>query len=163
MIIDEIQESAAIYNRIRDFTRQLKSDFIITGSYLGRILDREFKYSAGDLESLEIHTLDFGEFLQALGEASLYEELDLYGQSADEVYQKLSEYYSIYTKIGGYPAVILRYLENRSIEGANAELLKSIKWFTNESKRYFNDPHIRNRKARFLTSRALLDTVPTGL
>ena len=63
MIIDEIQESAAIYNRIRDFTRQLKSDFIITGSYLGRILDREFKYSAGDLESLEIHTLDFEEFL----------------------------------------------------------------------------------------------------
>lgn len=163
MIIDEIQESAAIYNRIRDFTRQLKSDFIITGSYLGRILDREFKYSAGDLESLEIHTLDFGEFLQALGEAGLYEELDLYGQSADEVYQKLSEYYSIYTKIGSYPAVVLRYMENGSIEDANAELLKIIKLFTNESKRYFNDPHIRNRKARFLTSRALLDTVPTGL
>lgn len=56
MIIDEIQESAAIYNRIRGFTRQLKSDFIITGSYLGRILNREFKYSAGDLDSLEIHT-----------------------------------------------------------------------------------------------------------
>lgn len=101
--------------------------------------------------------------MQALGEASLYEELDLYGQSADEVYQKLSEYYSIYTKIGGYPAVVLRYLENRSIEDANAELLKIIKLFTNESKRYFNDSHIRNRKARFLTSRALLDTVPTGL
>lgn len=94
VIIDEIQESAAIYNRIRGFTRQLKSDFIITGSY---------------------------------------------------------------------PAVVLRYLENRSIEDANAELLKIIKLFTNESKRYFNDPHIRNRKARFLTSRALLDTVPTGL
>lgn len=94
VIIDEIQESAAIYNRIRGFTRQLKSDFIITGSY---------------------------------------------------------------------PAVVLRYLENGSIEDANAELLKIIKLFTNESKRYFNDPHIRNRKARFLTSRALLDTVPTGL
>lgn len=34
VIIDEIQESAAIYNRIREFTRRLKSDFIITGSYL---------------------------------------------------------------------------------------------------------------------------------
>ena len=66
VIIDEIQESAAIYNRIREFTRQLKSDFIITGSYLGRILNREFKYSAGDLDSLEIHTLDFREFLMAL-------------------------------------------------------------------------------------------------
>lgn len=35
VIIDEIQESAAIYNRIREFTRRLKSDFIIAGSYLG--------------------------------------------------------------------------------------------------------------------------------
>ncbi len=139
VIIDEIQESAAIYNRIREFTRQLKSDFIITGSYLGRILNREFKYSAGDLDSLEIHTLDFREFLQALGEADLYEELDLYGQSTDEVYQKLSEYYRVYTKIGGYPAVVLRYLESGSIEEANTELLKIIKLFTNESKRYFDD------------------------
>ena len=37
VIIDEIQESPAIYNRIREFTRMLESDFIITGSYLGRV------------------------------------------------------------------------------------------------------------------------------
>ena len=108
VIIDEIQESAAIYNRVREFTRQLKSDFIITGSYLGRILNREFKYSAGDLDSLEIHTLDFVEFLSALSEDALYEELDLYGGSSEEVYQKLEDLYRIYTKIGGYPAVVLR-------------------------------------------------------
>lgn len=139
IIIDEIQESAAIYNRIREFTRQLQSDFIITGSYLGRILNREFKYSAGDLDSLEIHTLDFYEFLMALDYAELYEELDLYGQSSEELYQKLSELYGIYTKIGGYPAVVLRYLESGSAEEANTELLKIIKLFTNESKRYFDD------------------------
>lgn len=139
IIIDEIQESAAIYNRIREFTRQLQSDFIVTGSYLGRILNREFKYSAGDLDSLEIHTLDFYEFLMALDNVELYEELDLYGQSSEELYQKLSELYGIYTKIGGYPAVILRYLESGSVEEANTELLKIIKLFTNESKRYFDD------------------------
>ena len=41
IIIDEIQESANIYNRIREFTRTLKSDFIIIGSYLGRIINKE--------------------------------------------------------------------------------------------------------------------------
>ena len=139
VIIDEIQESAAIYNRIREFTRQLKSDFIITGSYLGRILNREFKYSAGDLDSLEIHTLDFREFLMALNKEDLYQELDLYGESPEEVYKNLADLYKIYTKIGGYPAVILRYLESGSVEEANTELLKIIKLFTNESKRYFDD------------------------
>ena len=34
IIIDEIQESAEIYNRIREFTRQFKCRFIVTGSYL---------------------------------------------------------------------------------------------------------------------------------
>ena len=139
VIIDEIQESADIYNRIREFTRQLKSDFIITGSYLGRILNREFKYSAGDLDSLEIHTLDFREFLMALDKEDLYQELDLYGESSEEVYKNLADLYKIYTKIGGYPAVILRYLESGSVEEANTELLKIIKLFTNESKRYFDD------------------------
>lgn len=67
IIIDEIQESADIYNRIREFTRSLKSDFIITGSYLGRILNKEFKYSADDLDTLEIQTLNFEEFLMAMG------------------------------------------------------------------------------------------------
>ena len=139
VIIDEIQESAAIYNRIREFTRELKSDFIITGSYLGRILNREFKYSAGDLDSLEIHTLDFREFLMALEKEDLYQELDLYGNSSEVIYKSLADLYKIYTKIGGYPAVILRYLESGSVEEANTELLKIIKLFTNESKRYFDD------------------------
>lgn len=35
VVIDEIQEAAEIYNRIREFTRSLASDFIVTGSYLG--------------------------------------------------------------------------------------------------------------------------------
>lgn len=139
VVIDEIQESAEIYNRIREFTRQLESDFIVTGSYLGRILEKEFKYSAGDLDYLEIHTLDFEEFLMALGRHELYSALDLYGGSTANVYLELQKHYEAYCKIGGYPSVVLRYLENASFEDCQAELLKIIRLFTNESKRYFED------------------------
>lgn len=89
VIINEIQESAEIYNRIREFTRNLESDFIVTGSYLGRILDKRFKYSTGDLDSLEIHTLDFEEFLTALDKHVLYENMDLCGGSDAALYQEL--------------------------------------------------------------------------
>ncbi len=139
VIIDEIQESAEIYNRIREFTRKLESDFIVTGSYLGRILKKEFKYSAGDLDYLEIHTLDFEEFLTTLDRYRLYEEMDLYGGSDPSVYRELQKYYEDYCKIGGYPAVVLQYLENGAVEDCQAELLKIIRLFTNESKRYFED------------------------
>ena len=139
IIIDEIQESASIYNRIREFTRSLKSDFIITGSYLGRILNKEFKYSAGDLDSIEIQTLNFEEFLIAMGKHSLYEGIDLYGNSEEAVYEELSDLYKIYTSIGGYPAVVLQYLKNNSIDDCQEVLLRIIKLFINESKRYFQD------------------------
>lgn len=52
VIIDEIQESADVYNRIREFTRQFKCRFIITGSYLGRVFEPEFRYSSGDVTSM---------------------------------------------------------------------------------------------------------------
>lgn len=139
VIIDEIQESADIYNRVREFTRELKSDFIITGSYLGRILKKEFKYSSGDLEHLEIHTLDFEEFLTALGKQDLLGNMSLYGESREEIYEKLSGLYSDYCQIGGYPGVVLKYVEKASMEDCQAELLKIIRLFTNESRRYFED------------------------
>ena len=139
VIIDEIQESAEIYNRIREFTRNLESDFIITGSYLGRVLNKEFKYSAGDLDSLEVQTLNFEEFLEALGEKDVYDGLDLYGNSGADDYQKLEKLFRTYCKIGGYPAVVLKYLETRSQEECQAELLKIIHFFLQESRRYFED------------------------
>ncbi len=139
VIIDEIQESAEIYNRIREFTRTLKSDFIVTGSYLGRILNREFKYSAGDTFSIELYTLSFEEFLMAAGKYEEFIELDLFGAGEDHIYKELDDLYRVYCQIGGYPAVVLKYLENSSLEECQEELLRIIRLFTNESRRYFED------------------------
>lgn len=139
IIIDEIQESAKIYNRIREFTRMLNCDVIVTGSYLGKILNREFKYSSGDMTAISIRTLSFEEFLQAAGEYDLYEELDLYGGSEQSVYVRLGELYKVYCRIGGYPAVVLNYLKNRSFDACRKELEGIIGLFTNESRRYFED------------------------
>lgn len=139
VIIDEIQESADIYNRIREFTRTLKCDFIITGSYLGRILKQEFKYSSGDLDYLEICTLGFEEFLTALDRFDLYEKMSLCGGSDAEIYQELQKLYNDYCMIGGYPGVVLEYLEKASLQDCQTELIKIIRLFTNESRRYFED------------------------
>lgn len=139
VIIDEIQESAEIYNRIREFTRSLKSDFIITGSYLGRILNKEFKYSSGDLDTLVIQTLSFEEFLMAVDRDTLFKEMDLFGAGEDNIYRELEELYQVYCRIGGYPAVVLEYLQSRSVEECQKVLEKIIRLFANESIRYFED------------------------
>ena len=88
VIIDEIQESAVVYNLIREFTRDFHARFIVTGSYLGRVLNKEFKLSAGDLTSIRIETLTFEEFMVAIGKEDLYQRLDMYGKSDVQTMRK---------------------------------------------------------------------------
>ena len=52
IIIDEIQDSAEVYGKIRNFARDFACDFIVTGSYLGRTRDKEFFLAAGDVNHM---------------------------------------------------------------------------------------------------------------
>lgn len=70
---------------------------------------------------------------------ALYEKLDIYGESGEDIHHELKELYQIYTTIGGYPAVVLQYMESHSLSKCEAVLLKIIKLFIQESKRYFDD------------------------
>lgn len=79
LVIDEIQESSAIYNQVRSITRYLNCDVIITGSYLGKIASDEYFVPVGDLDFLEVTPLDFEEFADAAGYTEWYTSLDLVG------------------------------------------------------------------------------------
>ena len=87
IIIDEIQESSEIFNRIREFTRYFQAHFIVTGSYLGRVLEPEFKFSSGDITSIRIYTLSFKEFLEALDDQLFQKYLSLPLDHADDTYR----------------------------------------------------------------------------
>jgi len=139
VIVDEIQESATVYNLIREFTRSFRCRFIVTGSYLGRVLNKEFKLSAGDLTSIRIETLTFEEFMSALGLEEIYKRLGMYGDSEPEDYEKAEKAYEIYCQIGGYPAVVTEYLETRSFLKCREKLEDVIRLFCSESIRYFED------------------------
>ena len=139
VIIDEIQESSVVYNLIREFTRTFECRFIVTGSYLGRILNGDFKMSAGDLTSLRVETLTFEEFADAFGLGGMFHDAGLFGESAPEDYQKLKELYELYCQIGGYPAVVTEYLETHSVQKCREKLEDVIHLFCSESIRYFDD------------------------
>jgi predicted AAA+ superfamily ATPase len=140
IIIDEIQESSEIYNRIREFTRQFQAHFIVTGSYLGRIYESDFRFSSGDVTKLNIYTLSYEEFLLAYDEELFHQYLNLKGTPENtDVYDQLKAVYDIYCQIGGYPKVVETYLKTKNIEKAQGVLVKIIDTFTNESIRYFND------------------------
>ena len=139
VIIDEIQESAKVYNLIRTFAREFECYVAVTGSYLGRLLEKDFFLPAGDLESMTLETLSFEEFVDIFDKGELYRTIDLYGGSEKENYQELRALYDIYQRIGGYPAVVSTYLEYHDFKKCDETLKHLIDVFTNESKRYFDD------------------------
>lgn len=139
VIIDEIQESSEIYNRIREFTRQFNCRFIVIGSYLGRIYEPEFRYSSGDVTKIRIYTLSFEEFLRAKNEALFEKYCSIEENQDNGTHEKLKQEYDCYCKIGGYPSVVQTYIETNSIEASREELVRIIDTFMSESIRYFTD------------------------
>lgn len=139
VIIDEIQESAEIYNQIRTLAREFQAYVIVTGSYLGRTMEPDFFLPAGDMDHIVMESMTFDEFLDVFDEQELYEKIDLYGKGRTEDYKKLMEYYEIYQKIGGYPAVVACYAEYRDLNKCMGLIGDLINVFADESKRYFED------------------------
>ena len=137
IVIDEIQEDYKIFNRIRQFAREFKAKFIVTGSYLGlTIMREEFKQSAGDTVTIEMTPMTFEEFIKACGKYELYESLDLYGNSNKEDYDEIHKYFNDYLKVGGYPEAVERYILTGNADTSYyKELLVTI---LNESQKYFN-------------------------
>ena len=156
VIIDEIQESAEIYNQIRTLAREFQAYVIVTGSYLGRTMEPDFFLPAGDMDHMVMESMTFDEFLDVFDERELYEKIDLYGKGRAEDYKKLMEYYGIYQKIGGYPAVVVCYAEYRDLNKCMGLIGDLINVFADESKRYFEDIIAINMFQKLFNAIALL-------
>ena len=137
VVIDEIQESSRVYSLIRQFAREFQCHFIVTGSYLGKTVEQGYFLPAGDTEELRMDTLSFLEFLEAIGVRQLYESIDLYGEDVHDHYATLKKWYQVYCIIGGYPAVIKRYLETGDMKACKDELYQIIRSFMEELPCYF--------------------------
>ena len=139
LIIDEIQESSKVYNSIRALQGELNCHVAVTGSYLGKTLNAKYFKPAGNMKEVEMLPLSFLEFCRAFNKEELLKSIDIYGKSEKEHYISLTELYKIYTKIGGYPAVVTEYLQNNNIDSCYEVIDTIISRFTEESASYFKN------------------------
>lgn len=124
---------------IRQFARDVKTNFIITGSYLGRVLgDKRFWISMGDMIDITMSPISFEEYLGIFNLRELYNSLDFYGKSNKADYDLISGKFNEYIKIGGYPRAIIEYLVG-NIDQIEYTIEDILNRFCEESFSYISD------------------------
>ncbi|HWK08146.1 MAG TPA: ATP-binding protein [Puia sp.] len=118
IILDEIQEAKGALTSLKYFQENAPQYHIISaGSLLGVALNNHTSFPVGKVEFMDLHPLNFAEFMAAVGETSL---LDLL-QSADwsliknfklRFIELLRQYYYI----GGMPEAVLSFSKNRDFK-----------------------------------------------
>ena len=118
VFFDEIQRCERAITALKYFCEAISHYHIIgAGSLLGVKLNRfASSFPVGKVQILQMHPMDFEEFLTAAGQELLLEEIrNAYASMTslpDALHQKALQYYRDYLYVGGMPQCVLSYISN---------------------------------------------------
>ncbi len=121
ILLDEVQECPQAVTSLKFWTQDSRYDVIATGSGLGMNYRQESSYPVGNVEYINMHSLDFEEFLWANGVSAdvinkVQECFDKKTTVPQALHVKLLEYLQRYMVIGGMPEVVNTYIETNNLK-----------------------------------------------
>lgn len=123
IVLDEIQEAPELLPLMKALAEDVPEYHVASaGSYLGIAYHAGKSFPVGKVHMLDMHPMDFLEFLDAVGEgglADIVQALDFKSMEtfSDRLERLLREYYLV----GGMPKAVLEFVENdRSFNAARA-------------------------------------------
>lgn len=120
IILDEIQEAERAITSLKYFQENASEYHIIcAGSLLGVALHNHISFPVGKVDFIDLHPLNFLEYLQAIGRQGLVDALNsrdwvLITSFKEQYVQHLKQYYFV----GGMPEAVLRFSEEANMEAA---------------------------------------------
>ena len=120
IIFDEIQSCERALTSLKYFNEEAQQFHVIgAGSLLGVAINRErYSFPVGNVDSITLFPMDFEEYLWALSEERLCEEIRIAFQYSEPLpaalHVKALDLYRQYLIIGGMPRVVMEYLETNS-------------------------------------------------
>ncbi len=119
LFLDEIQKAPQVLANLRWFYEEIPSlPVIATGSLFDFVLkDYQYSVPVGRISYLFLEPMSFKEFLIASGEDILVkfiEEIETDSELTTVIHNKLMTYFSHYLTVGGMPAAVKEWIENRS-------------------------------------------------
>ena len=141
IFIDEIQECPNARTALKFLAQDNKYDVITSGSLLGINYKEVPSIPVGYESQIEMHSLDFEEFLWAVGFneqviSYVKEYFDHLEKIPESMNARMMKYLREYIVIGGMPAVINRYLETNNFGEVQKEQDKIISSFLEDISKY---------------------------
>lgn len=124
IFLDEIQECPAAITSLKFWNSDNRYDVIATGSMLGLNYKFQGSYPVGNVEYLDMYSLDFEEFLWAIKTDktvinNVKECFDKRKKVSTSIHEKMLSNLRKYMVLGGMPEVINTYLETGDISAAD--------------------------------------------
>lgn len=140
IFIDEIQSCQAAITSLKYFMETANQYHVITaGSLLGVSLNRkEWSYPVGKVDVLKMFPLDFEEFLWALGQKQLSDTIRKHyaNNTSFNLHDKCMDFYQQYLLLGGMPAVLRIFLEEKDYRFAFSEQASLVDAYIQDMAKY---------------------------
>jgi predicted AAA+ superfamily ATPase len=121
LVLDEIQSCPRALTALKTFCEEAPQYYIVcAGSLLGVAVNREnYSFPVGKVDEIQLFPMDFEEFLIALNEDLLIDEIRSHFEAdlkmPEILHNKALDYYKQYLIVGGMPAVVNEFIQSQSL------------------------------------------------
>jgi predicted AAA+ superfamily ATPase len=153
VVIDEVQEVPAALTALKYFAEEMPDLHIcVTGSLLGVALQAHASFPVGKVNFIDLHPLDFDEFLRGIGEEALADlalstDWALIDAHADRFIELLRSYYFV----GGMPEVVARFGDGATLTEVRSVQEDILRGYENDFAKYAS-PTVSRRIAEVWAS-----------
>lgn len=122
IFFDEMQECVSTATSLKSFREDGRYDVICSGSLMGINYKKIESNSVGNKQDYVMHSMDFEEFLWAKGYQEsqiedLYKCMKECNPLTDTQYDVMMNNFRDYMVLGGMPAIVFNYIENKNFSG----------------------------------------------
>lgn len=117
IILDEIQEVPRGLHSLKYFCEDAPEHHVmVAGSLLGITLTQGESFPVGKVDMLQLHPMDFSEFLQAMGQDAWLDVLRSRDwQLVSAMHTKFVEFLRMYYFVGGMPEVVDGFVQSKDL------------------------------------------------
>ena len=139
IIFDEVQDCPRARAAIKHLVKDGRFDYLETGSLISIKKNVKDILIPSEEDSIEMHPMDFEEFLWAMGDEMLMPYINMKfdkKQPMGDFHRRAMDLFRQYMIVGGMPQAVLAYVETHNFEKVDYVKRQILKLYRNDIKKY---------------------------